>query len=177
MSEQTLLPCPFCGTPPRRETFLETQSVDACRIHKIVCIQCGVASVTRTGHWFDDGVEDKEESQKVEDEAFAAWNRRAALSPAVAQPVVWIPTSARLPDKDGAYDVLACYEDGEMNIYSADRCRAYSKESPPLTHWMPLPPPPGSKGAPCAAYESLIERDAVIEQMDALPSPPIKQEE
>ena len=100
MSEQTLLPCPFCGTPPRRETFLETQSVDACRIHKIVCIQCGVASVTRVGSWFDDGVEDKKESQKVEDEAFAAWNRRAALSPAVAQPVA--PAEPTLPMLDAA---------------------------------------------------------------------------
>lgn len=73
-----LLPCPFCGVQPIHSTFIETESVDDCRVHRIQCGVYGIASVRKTGPWFE-GKENIETNLAIKRAAFEAWNRRAAI--------------------------------------------------------------------------------------------------
>ncbi len=80
-----------------------------------------------------------DEPPKLYREALSAIE--AALSAPVAQPVAWIPIREKPPSVDGS-QVLACYEDGSMDIYLPSLVIDYAYWEPPLTHWMPLPAPP-----------------------------------
>lgn len=99
-----LLSCPFCGEEPR-------QSRVGVK-HIVFCLSCS----TQTPSFYE------------EEEAIAAWNRRAAG---------WIPVEERLPEKG------ECLVVSDGTVYPASVI--FGEDFKHCTHWMPLPEPPESR--------------------------------
>lgn len=144
-----LLPCPFCGgttihvSPP---TCKRTDKYDpADRGFPIV--HCGLCGAEANGKNWD-------ESCAI---AIAAWNRRAQPQ----QPAGWISVEDRMPCDEEI--VLVFVPNGRYQKVDFD-CWRMQREAPlgfssatietgmgwddheweEVTHWMPLPPPPGA---------------------------------
>jgi Lar family restriction alleviation protein len=114
--------CPFCGDRPR----VQQNGRIPFGYWEVVCDTCDFA---HAGH-------------DLRAEAIAAWNRRAALTAALAQPGEDWRTIDSAP-RDGTR-VLGCHPNwtAPMTVqWSGDSWRLAC----PPTHWMPLPPPPSEE--------------------------------
>jgi len=128
-----LLPCPFCGATAANGTV----SVECFRGRHLVECGCGApdcgcgARVTGPG-WYAG-----EDYFETEAEAIAAWNRREPG---------WTSVSERLPEygmdvlvrANGSIEVAVVLR-GEGGVFWSS---GYV-DGLEVTHWMPLPKPPG----------------------------------
>ena len=141
--QSDLLPCPFCGA-----AGLDFTEGSTFRWIVASCSGCGASIGETRIQTLGQGT--KEEWMAIaQQDAIAAWNRRAALSHQSPQ---------------GWQDIESAPKDGEFLVYMPnERAKIQAARWHPNvktiggnfhfdltapTHWMPLPPPPeqGSKG-------------------------------
>lgn len=116
-SKIDLLPCPFCGRKPKSIVNIQMYAI-GCSFSKCHVYPCVV--------------------KKTPEEAAKAWNTRASGL---------IPSSERMPKKDGKY---LCVINGEFKILPYGNGEFYCKCSDAvlrccnssITYWMPIPDMP-----------------------------------
>lgn len=159
MPKIDLLPCPFCGSsrigvyskgkyvgmyfPLDNPKYYETYSArcNKCHARGSVCggivLGIGAQSPPSPPSEFTT-------REKLKAMAIAAWNTRASG---------WISCSERMPDEDsykwavGITSTGRCIAFQEHNAYENDTggisVPTYLAHGSEITHWMPLPEPPG----------------------------------
>lgn len=158
--EAALLPCPFCGAPPR---VIEDDTYGNCQVFCVCepepCVMRPMAEM---------------------DAARAAWNRRALLAreQAVAG---WQPIETAPKDGTAIFGYQATpgeYEGRIAVVWTWSEGRLWScADYPGLrpTHWLPLPAPPGQEQPPSQAVAMTKEEHAAVERafmrsIDIVPS-------
>jgi hypothetical protein len=133
-----LLPCPFCGTAPTTMGYYNGGYGISCDNHKCHAQPCLFREPDMVGKDF----------RQI---AINDWNTRAPAPPGPeATAGGWIACGERMPDFNR--QVLAWgstrgyYEARSKGDYMAtwDEEQQEWTGNPYVTHWMPLPPPPGT---------------------------------
>jgi Lar family restriction alleviation protein len=109
MTEQTLKPCPFCGSD---DVIFE--GIPGCV--SVVCEICECVKVGYDNH----------------EQAIQAWNQRADG---------WISVDERLPEHNTS--VLVYRPRMHQKIHLTQWWQGDEKKYMNVTHWQPLPAPPG----------------------------------